>query len=154
MSNAASISSVMPSPQPFHPARYRVYTESKLDRIEPLQRFSEAQRFAMRVVAKVLPFRVNQYVIDHLIDWNDPLNDPLFRLTVPQPEMLAPDHFETIARLLEVTAALIDNTGSNARDAALVGAAVGVTAGALEQQRNKELIVRNCMRQRGYNVVG
>ena len=52
------------------------------------------------------------------------------------------------------TAALIDNTGSNARDAALVGAAVGVTAGALDQQRNKESIIRNCMIQRGYNVVG
>lgn len=52
------------------------------------------------------------------------------------------------------TAALVNNRGTNARDAALVGAAVGITAGALDQQRNKESIIRNCMRQRGYNVVG
>jgi hypothetical protein len=52
------------------------------------------------------------------------------------------------------TAALVNNKGTNARDAALVGAAVGLTAGALDQQRNKESIIKNCMRQRGYNVVG
>ncbi len=52
------------------------------------------------------------------------------------------------------TTAVFNNKGTNARDAALVGAAVGLTAGALDQQKNKEAIIKNCMRQRGYNVVG
>ena len=51
--------------------RFQVYTERQFDNIHQLQQLSEEQRFAMRVVANVLPFRVNQYVIDELIDWNN-----------------------------------------------------------------------------------
>ncbi len=43
----------------------------------------------MKAVASVLPFRVNNYVVDHLIDWSDIPNDPLYQLTFPQPEMLS-----------------------------------------------------------------
>jgi hypothetical protein len=50
--------------------------------------------------------------------------------------------------------AIFNNRGTNVRDAAAVGALAGVTAGALQQNSNKETIIRNCMRQRGYNVVG
>ncbi|MDK3020842.1 glycine zipper family protein [Pseudodonghicola flavimaris] len=52
------------------------------------------------------------------------------------------------------TTAVLNNKGTNVRDAALVGAVAGVAAGALQQQQNKESIVRNCMRGRGYRVVG
>lgn len=52
------------------------------------------------------------------------------------------------------TTAVLNNKGTNVRDAALVGAAAGVIAGAMQQQQNKETIIRNCMRGRGYNVVG
>lgn len=50
--------------------------------------------------------------------------------------------------------AVFNNRGNNVRDAAVVGALVGITASAIDQNSNKEAIVRNCMRQRGYNVVG
>ncbi len=80
--------------------RYQVYTERQLEKIPQLQRLTEEQRFSMRVVAKVLPFRVNQYVIDELIDWDKVPNDPLFQLTFPQVEMLSPEHFARIAELL------------------------------------------------------
>ncbi|WJW75474.1 lysine 2,3-aminomutase [Thiohalobacter sp. IOR34] len=80
--------------------RFRVYTERQFDRIEPLQRLPEAQRFAMRVVANVFPFRVNQYVIDELIDWNDIPDDPIFQLTFPQPGMLPEADFARMAEAL------------------------------------------------------
>ncbi|MDL1958117.1 MAG: lysine 2,3-aminomutase [Deltaproteobacteria bacterium] len=57
-------------------------------------------RFAMRVVTKVLPFRVNQYVIRHLINWENVPDDPIFRLTFPQQDMLSPEHFDRMANLL------------------------------------------------------
>ncbi|MDV7142100.1 glycine zipper family protein [Tropicimonas sp. TH_r6] len=60
----------------------------------------------------------------------------------------------TGAAVVGGSTAVFNNKGTNVRDAALVGAAAGVAAGALQQQSNKETIVRNCMRQRGYNVVG
>ncbi len=50
--------------------------------------------------------------------------------------------------------AIFANTGTNVRDAAAVGAAAGLASGAVQQQQNKEAIIRNCMRGRGYNVVG
>lgn len=84
----------------FEPVRFQVYTERHLDRIAPLKKLSESQRFAMRVVASVLPFRVNQYVIDELIDWNNIPNDPVFQLTFPQREMLEEEDFEKMAEVL------------------------------------------------------
>lgn len=80
--------------------RFKVYTERHFDQIEPLQRLPEDQRFNMRVVANVLPFRVNQYVIDELIDWNNIPNDPVFQLTFPQPGMLDEADFNRMAEAL------------------------------------------------------
>src|SRR5210317_1247003 len=51
---------------------------------------------AINVVSSVLPFKVNSYVIDELIVSADPVNDPIFRLTFPQKEMLSEDHFQQI----------------------------------------------------------
>ena len=86
------------------PPRFQVYTQRNLDQIQQLQCLSEELRFDIRVVAQVLPFRVNQYVIDELIAWEDVPNDPIFRLVFPQREMLDPAHFSQIADLLRANA--------------------------------------------------
>ncbi len=80
--------------------RFRVFTEAHLEQIEQLQQVSKEQRFEMRVVSQVLPFRVNQYVIDELIDWTSVPDDPIFQLTFPQRGMLCEDHYDRIAALL------------------------------------------------------
>ena len=80
---------------------YHVYTERHLADIPELARLPEHQRFAMRTVANVLPFRVNRYVIEELIDWNRVPDDPIFQLTFPQPGMLAPQQFDLMANLLK-----------------------------------------------------
>jgi len=80
--------------------RFQVYTDRQFDKIEPLQKMSEEQRFEMRVVASVLPFRVNQYVIDELIDWDNVPNDPIFQLTFPQRGMLEPSDYDLMAQAL------------------------------------------------------
>ncbi len=54
----------------------------------------------MKAVASVLPFRVNNYVVDYLIDWSDIPNDPLYQLTFPQPEMLSLPHFSKMYGLV------------------------------------------------------
>jgi len=83
--------------------RFQVFTERHLENIPQIQRLPEAQRFEMRVVANVLPFRVNQYVIDELIDWDNIPADPMFQLTFPQKEMLTPEQFSRMASLLRST---------------------------------------------------
>ncbi|MDR9468355.1 lysine 2,3-aminomutase [Marinospirillum sp.] len=80
---------------------FKVYTQRQLDKIEALENLPEDLRFDMRVVSQVLPFRVNSYVIDELIDWNNVPADPVFQLTFPQRGMLKPEHFEEIAGLME-----------------------------------------------------
>lgn len=52
------------------------------------------------------------------------------------------------------TTAVLNNKNNNVRDAVVVGALAGVTAGAVQQNSNKEAIIKNCMAQRGYKVVG
>ena len=51
-------------------------------------------------MGSVLPFRVNNYVIDELIDWDDVPGDPMYTLTFPQKDMLRPHHFDRMAQLL------------------------------------------------------
>lgn len=79
---------------------FQVYTQRDLERIAPLSQLPEAFRFDMQVVSTVLPFRVNQYVIDELIDWERVPDDPIFQLTFPQRGMLEAHHFDLIADLL------------------------------------------------------
>lgn len=79
---------------------FQVYTQRDLERIAPLSQLPEAFRFDMQVVSTVLPFRVNQYVIDELIDWDQVPDDPIFQLTFPQRGMLESHHFDLIADLV------------------------------------------------------
>ena len=53
------------------------------------------------MVARILPFRVNQYVLDTLIDWDDAETDPMFLLTFPQKDMLEPAAFNRMAKLIK-----------------------------------------------------
>ncbi len=102
MSRVINLSNVAraESQSAIQPERFQVYTERQLESIEPLQRLSEETRFEMRAVASVLPFRVNQYVIDNLIDWDQVPDDPIFQLTFPQRGMLAESQFQRMASAL------------------------------------------------------
>ncbi|MBA2483903.1 MAG: lysine 2,3-aminomutase [Nitrosomonas sp.] len=82
------------------PVSFQVYTEHQLDEIDALKQLSAQQRFEMKVVAEILPFRVNQYVIDELIDWSNIPDDPIFQLTFPQKGMLLAEDFEQMAEVV------------------------------------------------------
>ena len=90
-----------PIHEPAAMPRFHAYTESHLEQIPHLERLSAASRFDMRVVANVLPFRINQYVLDQLIDWDNIPADPIFQLTFPQVGMLESKDFNRIADLLK-----------------------------------------------------
>jgi KamA family protein len=86
---------------PRSPRNYSVYTQRNIDEISPLRALSEADRNAMRAVAAVLPFRVNNYVIEDLIDWSAIPHDPIYQLTFPQPAMLDPQDFSMMCALID-----------------------------------------------------
>ncbi|MEJ2513606.1 MAG: lysine 2,3-aminomutase [Gammaproteobacteria bacterium] len=79
--------------------RYRVFTARDLDTIPELSTLDEDIRFDMRVVAEVLPFRANEYVVRQLIDWSRVPEDPIFQLVFPQRGMLADEDFGRMADL-------------------------------------------------------
>ena len=79
---------------------YVTYNVHNFRNIPQIGRLSEEQRFAIEVVAQVLPFKANNYVVEQLINWDNVPNDPIFTLTFPQRDMLIPEHFETMATLM------------------------------------------------------
>ena len=93
------------------PRSFKVFNERSLERIDALYRLPEDVRFDMQVVASVLPFRVNQYVIDELIDWSRVPDDPIFQLTFPQRGMLEPEAFERMAALRRSGAGRLEIAG-------------------------------------------
>jgi len=85
----------------FRSATLRVFTERHLEQIPQLRELSQEQLVEMRAVAKVLPFRVNQYVMEELINWSRVPDDPIFQLTFPQPDMLEPDDLHRMVDLVK-----------------------------------------------------
>ena len=80
-------------------------TERNFENIPQIQQLPDDERFDMKVVSSVLPFKVNTYVINELIDWSDIPSDPIFQLTFPQRGMLEDWAFDQMAGLIRKGAA-------------------------------------------------
>ena len=52
---------------------YVTYNVHNFRNIPEIERLTEAQRFATEVVAQVLPFNANNYVVEQPIDWTTSL---------------------------------------------------------------------------------
>jgi len=75
--------------------KYRVVTLNNFRKISKIEKFlSNEEKYNIEVVGNVLPFKVNNYVVDELIDWSNIPNDPIYQLTFPQKEMLSDVHFK------------------------------------------------------------
>jgi L-lysine 2,3-aminomutase len=83
------------------PERYRAITRRTVDRLPRWRTLDPDLRRAVEVVAHVLPFRVNEYVVERLIDWDRVPDDPIFQLTFPQRGMLDDEDFARVARLAD-----------------------------------------------------
>lgn len=80
--------------------KYKVYAHHNYEKIPQINRLTPGERFDIDVVAKVLPFKTNNYVVDELIDWDNYQEDPLYILTFPQRGMLEEHHFNRVSRLI------------------------------------------------------
>ncbi len=84
-------------------AVYKAYALNTFRKIPQLERLNESERRAIEIVGNVLPFKVNNYVIDDLIDWDNYQDDPIFNLVFPNKEMLLPEHFAAMESTLNST---------------------------------------------------
>jgi L-lysine 2,3-aminomutase len=84
---------------PVH-AKFKPYTRLSIRQAPQWERLSLEHRQAIDIVARVLPFRVNAYVLDELIDWDRVPDDPIYRLTFPHRDMLPDSEFFDLHRLV------------------------------------------------------
>lgn len=82
------------------PPKFKVLTRANIDKSPEWQRLPEEIQESVKTVSAVLPFRVNQYVLDELIDWSNVPDDPMFQLTFPQRGMLSDEHYTTMRKLI------------------------------------------------------
>ncbi len=80
--------------------KYRSYNLRNYHQIKQINRLTKQEIIELETVARVLPFKTNNYVIDELIDWKNYRNDPIYLLNFPQKGMLSDEHFTTIKDLL------------------------------------------------------
>ncbi|MFE3189926.1 KamA family radical SAM protein [Nocardia sp. NPDC059240] len=79
---------------------FRALGARELPRLAARAGLDAARTRELAAVAAVLPFRTNRYVLDELIDWDRAPDDPIFRLTMPNPGMLADaDRVELVSLL-------------------------------------------------------
>ncbi|MCA9726546.1 MAG: lysine 2,3-aminomutase, partial [Candidatus Eisenbacteria bacterium] len=82
------------------PEKMKFFGVRNFGDIPQLSRLAPQTIRDMQVVAEVLPFRANNYVVDQLIDWDRVPDDPIFQLTFPQRGMLREDLFQRMERQL------------------------------------------------------
>lgn len=84
---------------------YKAWHLRNFRNIPELRRLTDEQLFDIEVVGSVLPFKVNNFVVEELIDWDRAPDDPIFALTFPQRAMLGETHYARMAALLRDGAA-------------------------------------------------
>lgn len=80
--------------------KYISYLLSNFKNIPQIKRLEQQYLDDIEIVGSVLPFKTNNYVVDNLIDWSKVPDDPMFKLTFPQKEMLLPHHYEKMKSVL------------------------------------------------------
>lgn len=87
------------------PIKYRPITRANFAKSDVFNRLDSDLRESIDVVSRVLPFRTNEYLVDHLIDWDRVPDDPIFQLTFPQRGMLDDGQYIRIRNLIRAGAA-------------------------------------------------
>ena len=81
--------------------RLSSYTLANVRDLEQARALGEGRLAEMDVVAHVLPFKANNYVVDNLIDWSRAESDPMFVLTFPQRGMLSESNYAEMEAALQ-----------------------------------------------------
>ena len=89
----------MPDTWKFGKKKFLLYNRKNFRSIGQLASMPRDITRGIDIAASVFPFRVNNYVVDELIDWQRVPDDPIFRLTFPQLGMLEKKDRQGIERL-------------------------------------------------------
>ena len=81
--------------------KYNSFMLHNFRNIPQLKLISSELIEAIETVGSVLPFKTNNYVVDNLIDWNNVPDDPMFKLTFPQKDMLVLEHYKQMNSIIK-----------------------------------------------------
>lgn len=98
--NPYALTKGVPMQQASTTAKFKPYTRQTIRQAPQWEALPAEQRLTIDVVARVLPFRVNAYVLDQLIDWGKVPDDPMYRLTFPHRDMLFENEFAELHRMV------------------------------------------------------
>lgn len=80
-----------------NPKSYKAFTSRNIESIPQFAALPKEIHDDIETVSRVMPFRASNYVIDELIDWDKPEDDPIFKLVFPQKGMLNPMDYDSLA---------------------------------------------------------
>ncbi|MBS0031772.1 KamA family radical SAM protein [Chitinophaga sp. 22321] len=73
---------------------YRSYSLANFEHIPQVRNYlSKDDIDAVKIIGSVLPFKINNYLVNELIDWDNFRNDPIYHLTFPQYGMLSGEDY-------------------------------------------------------------
>lgn len=81
--------------------KYSSFLLNNFRNIPQIQSISSEIIEAIEIVGSVLPFKTNNYVVDNLINWNNIPDDPMFKLTFPQKDMLLPANYQEMKSVIK-----------------------------------------------------
>lgn len=83
------------------PESFRPILTKHLGELEQIKQLDPDHLRTLNALCTVFPFRVNRYVVERLIDWDQVPDDPIYQLTFPQPSMLSPEELSLVTELVE-----------------------------------------------------
>ena len=84
--------------------KFKAIRINQIDKIKQFENLPVEYKRILKAVSMVFPFRINNYIVEELIDWDNIPDDPIFQLTFPQPGMLKKEDLKAIMNLIDSSA--------------------------------------------------
>jgi L-lysine 2,3-aminomutase len=81
--------------------RFITYNAKNFREIEYMKYIPEDIKREIDIVASVIPFKTNNYVVDYMIDWENYENDPIYVLNFPNRKMLTENQYDRAKNVLD-----------------------------------------------------
>lgn len=88
--------------------KYISYSNLSFKKTVYYDRLSKAQQNEFDILSKVFYFKTNNYVLEHLIDWENLETDPLFRLNFLHKNMLGETDYQCLLNIYQSGAEMAD----------------------------------------------
>ena len=76
--------------------QYRAFNFSSFSKSKYAKNLSDQELKELELVSHILPFKVNNYILDELIDWNNKETDPMFNLYFFNKHMLHSEQLDLL----------------------------------------------------------